>query len=157
MKHIDYSLFFLISAFRGFGGPQALLACETIVEHVAAHLKLDPLVVRLLNLYQEGDLTHFGQPLERWNIPRLMDELVKSSDFIQRQKMVDEFNRQTTYRKRGLSILPTKFGIAFTAKFFNQAGALVHIYKDGSVLLTHGGTVQQILKFNKNFSYNCRH
>ena len=86
-----------------------------------------------------------------------MDDLVKSSDFIQRQKMVEEFNRQTTYRKRGLSILPTKFGIAFTAKFFNQAGALVHIYKDGSVLLTHGGTVQQILKFNKNFSYNCRH
>jgi len=130
-----------ILAFRGFGGPQALLACETIVEHVAAHLKLDPFVVRRFNLYQEGDLTHFVQPLERWNIPRLMDELIKSSDFIQRQKAVEEFNRSNTYRKRGLTILPTKFGIAFTAKFFNQAGALVHIYKDGSVLLTHGGSV----------------
>jgi xanthine dehydrogenase/oxidase len=70
-----------------------------------------------------------------------MDELIKSSDFIQRQKTVEEFNRSNTYRKRGLTILPTKFGIAFTAKFFNQAGALVHIYKDGSVLLTHGGSV----------------
>ncbi len=130
-----------ILAFRGFGGPQALLACETIVEHVAAHLKLDPFVIRRFNLYQEGDLTHFAQPLERWNIPRLMDELIKSSDFIQRQKAVEEFNRSNTYRKRGLAILPTKFGIAFTAKFFNQAGALVHIYKDGSVLLTHGGSV----------------
>ena len=128
------------TAFRGFGGPQALFECETIVEHVAAYLKLDPVTVRLRNLYQEGDLTHFAQPLERWHIPRLMEELIKSSDFIERQKLVQEFNKSNTYRKRGLSILPTKFGIAFTAKFFNQAGALVHIYKDGSVLLTHGGT-----------------
>ena len=91
-------------------------------------------------MYKEGDITHFGQALERWNIPRLMDEILKSSDFSQRQKNIEEFNQLNTYRKRGITILPTKFGIAFTAKFLNQAGALVHIYKDGSVLISHGGT-----------------
>ena len=90
-------------------------------------------------MYKEGDLTHFNQTLERWNVPRLMDELLKSSNFYQRQKDVEEFNKLNTYRKRGITILPTKFGIAFTAKFLNQAGALVHIYKDGSVLISHGG------------------
>ncbi|CAF2816169.1 unnamed protein product [Rotaria sp. Silwood2] len=128
------------TAFRGFGGPQGLFGCETIVDHIATYLKLDPLIIRRLNMYKEGDLTHFGQPLERWNIPRLMDELVKSSDFIQRQKSIEEFNKLNTYRKRGITILPTKFGIAFTSKFLNQAAALVHIYKDGSVLVSHGGT-----------------
>ncbi|CAF0826619.1 unnamed protein product [Adineta ricciae] len=128
------------TAFRGFGGPQGLFGCETIVEHVAAYLKHDPLTIRRLNMYNEGDTTHFGQPLERWNIPRLMDELLVSSDFQQRRKAVGEFNQSSTYRKRGITILPTKFGIAFTAKFLNQAGALVHVYKDGSVLVSHGGT-----------------
>jgi xanthine dehydrogenase/oxidase len=94
-------------------------------------------------MYKEGDLTHFGQPLERWNIPRLMDELIKSSDFLQRQKTIEEFNQLNTYRKRGINILPTKFGIAFTAKFLNQAAALIHIYKDGSVLLSHGGMMKE--------------
>ncbi|CAF0786586.1 unnamed protein product [Adineta steineri] len=128
------------TAFRGFGGPQGLFGCETIVDHIATHLKLDPLVIRRLNMYREGDITHFKQPLERWNIPRLMDELLISSDFNQRQKSIEEYNKLHTYRKRGITILPTKFGIAFTAKFLNQAGALVHIYKDGSVLVSHGGT-----------------
>ncbi|CAF3610866.1 unnamed protein product [Rotaria sp. Silwood1] len=127
------------TAFRGFGCPQAIFACETIVEHVAAYLKLDSLIVRRLNLYQEGDLTHFGQALEHWHVPRILDELTQSSNFIWRQQTVDEFNRLNTYRKRGLSILPTKLGISFMAKYLNQAGALVHIYKDGSVLVTHGG------------------
>lgn len=97
------------------------------------------MAIRRLNTYKEGEPTHFGQPLERWNIPRLMDELIKSSDYHQRQKNVEEFNRINTYRKRGITILPTKFGIAFTAKFLNQAAALVHVYKDGSILLSHGG------------------
>ena len=128
-----------ILAFRGFGGPQGLLGSETIVEHVATHLKLDPVAIRRLNMYREGDLTHFGQALEHWHIPRLMDELLQSSDYLQRQSDVEEFNQLHTFRKRGIAILPTKFGIAFTAKFLNQAAALVHIYKDGSVLLSHGG------------------
>jgi xanthine dehydrogenase molybdopterin-binding subunit B len=126
-------------AFRGLGGPQAMLACENIIEHIATYLKVDPLVIRHLNLYKEGDLTHYGQPLEQWNVPRLLDELVKSSDFVQRQKNVEEFNHANTYRKRGLTIVPSKFSIGFLAPFLNQAGALVLIYKDGSVSLNHGG------------------
>jgi xanthine dehydrogenase/oxidase len=129
--------FFL--AFRGFGGPQAMLACETIVEHVASYLKRDPFTIRSHNLFKEGDTTHYGQVLEQWNVPRILDELTKSSDFIQRQTNVKEFNRQNLYRKRGISMIPNKFGIGFTVQFLNQAGALVYIYKDGSVLLTHGG------------------
>ncbi|UJR09845.1 hypothetical protein I4U23_014070 [Adineta vaga] len=128
------------TAFRGFGGPQALFACETIVEHVAKYLQMDALAIRQLNFYKEGDLTHFSQSLERWNIPRLFDELIKSSDYFQRQNQVKEFNQLNKYRKRGMVILPAKFGIGFTTKCFNQAGSLLHIYKDGSVLLTHGGT-----------------
>ncbi|CAF2744826.1 unnamed protein product [Rotaria sp. Silwood2] len=127
------------TAFRGYGGPQAMFASETIVEHVAAYLKRDPLTIRRLNLFKEGDTTHYGQVLELWNVPRILDELSKSSDFIQRQRNVTEFNRQNIYRKRGISIIPVKFGIGGLVKFFNQAGALVHIYKDGSVLLTHAG------------------
>lgn len=108
---------------------------------------MDPLVLRRLNLYKEGDTTHFGQKLEHWNVPRLMDELLKSSDYIQRQKSVEDFNKLNKYRKRGICILPTKFGIAFTAVFLNQAGALVHVYKDGSVLISHGG-----IKNKKSFA-----
>ncbi|CAF1623452.1 unnamed protein product [Rotaria magnacalcarata] len=128
------------TAFRGFGGPQGLFGCETIVDHIATYLKLDPVAIRRLNMYKEGDITHFGQPLERWHIPRLMDELTKSSDYVQRQKSIEDFNKLHTYRKRGICMMPTKFGIAFTAKFLNQAGALVLVYKDGSVLISHGGT-----------------
>ncbi|CAF3526890.1 unnamed protein product [Rotaria sp. Silwood1] len=127
------------TAFRGVGGPQTILASETIVEHVAAYLKRDPITIRRLNLFKEGDTTHYGQVLELWNIPRILDELSKSSDFIQRQTNVDEFNRNSTYRKRGISMIPVKYGIGFIVQYLNQAGALVHIYKDGSVLLTHGG------------------
>ncbi|CAF1173308.1 unnamed protein product [Rotaria sordida] len=127
------------TAFRGFGGPQAMLACETVVEHVAAYLKRDSFTIRRLNLFKEGDTTHYGQILELWNVPRILDELSKSSDFIQRQTNVDEFNHQNTYRKRGISMIPVKFGIGGLFKCFNQAGALVHIYTDGSVIVTHGG------------------
>ncbi|CAF3648899.1 unnamed protein product [Rotaria sordida] len=127
------------TAFRGFGGPQAILISETIVEHVATYLRLDPFTIRNLNLYKDGDLTHYGQPLEHWNIPRILNQLIQSSDFLQRQKNIEEFNRTNTYRKRGLTIVPNKFGIGFPMKYLNQAGALVHIYKDSSVLLTHGG------------------
>lgn len=73
------------TAFRGFGGPQAMIGCETIIEHIAVYLKIDPLKIRQINLYKEGDLTHYGQRLEQWNVPRLLDELIQSSDYIQRQ------------------------------------------------------------------------
>jgi xanthine dehydrogenase/oxidase len=123
-----------------------MLACETVVEHVAAYVKVDPLVIRRLNLYKEGDLTHYGQRLEQWNVPRLLDELVISSDFVQRQKSVEAFNRANNYRKRGLSIVPNKFIIGFAVPFLNQAGALVLIYKDGSVVVNHGGISIDFIK-----------
>ncbi|CAF1016904.1 unnamed protein product [Adineta steineri] len=127
------------TAFRGFGGPQSILGCETIIEHIAAYLKCDPFSIRTLNLFQEGDITHYGQALENWNVPRILNELKISSDFIQRQINVQEFNQQNIYRKRGISLIPVKFGIGFSVQYYNQAGALVHIYQDGSVVLTHGG------------------
>lgn len=122
-----------------------MLACETIIEHIAVHLKVDPLVIRQLNLYKEGDLTHYGQQLDQWNVPRLLDELIKSSDYIQRQKNVEEFNRTNNYRKRGLAIVPNKFTIGFAVPFLNQASALVLIYKDGSVVVSHGGMLNRYL------------
>ncbi|CAF4000431.1 unnamed protein product [Rotaria sordida] len=127
------------TAFRGFGAPQAMLTCENVVEHVASYLKRDPLMIRHLNLFKEGELTHYGQALEHWNVPRILEELSRSSDFFQRQIHVNEFNRTNIYRKRGLCMIPAKYGIGFPVQFLNQAGALVLIYKDGSVLLSHGG------------------
>ncbi|CAF1272832.1 unnamed protein product [Rotaria sordida] len=127
------------TAFRGFGTPQAMLACETIVEHVAAYLKCDPFIIRRLNLFKEGDTTHYGQVLEQWNVPRILNELTKSSDFIHRQNNVEEFNQKNMYRKRGITMMPVIFGIGAPNEFYDQAGALVHVYKDGSVILTHGG------------------
>lgn len=100
---------------------------------------MDSMNLRQLNLFKERDTTYYGQVLEHWNIPRIIDELTKTSDFHQRKLQVEEFNRTHTYRKRGISMIPTKFGIGFILKFLNQAGALVHIYTDGSVVINHGG------------------
>lgn len=116
-----------------------MLACETIIEHIATHIQCDPWQIRQLNLFKEGDRTHFGQVLEQWNIPRILEELIVTSDFIQRQIQVKEFNETNLYRKRGISLIPAKFGLGFTIQFLNQAGALVLIYRDGSVLIHHGG------------------
>ena len=126
-------------AFRGFGGPQAMFVTETIVEHVAEHLGVDPLTIRRVNLSRQGDSTLFGQVIDDWNIPRLLDQLIQSSDFFARQREIEEFNREHPFRKRALSLVPNTFGIGFLVKHMNQAGALVHIYRDGSVLLNHGG------------------
>jgi xanthine dehydrogenase/oxidase len=116
-----------------------MLACETVIEHVAAYLKRDPLSIRRLNLFKEGDITHYGQVLEQWNVPRILDEITKSSDFPQRQINVEQFNSTNIYRKRGITMMPAKFGIGFSVQYLNQAGALVHIYQDGSVVISHGG------------------
>lgn len=89
------------------------------------------------NLFKEGDRTHYGQTLECWNIPRIVDELIQSSQFKQRQIQMKQFNELNPYRKRGICLIPNKFGIGFVVNFLNQAGALVHIYKDGSVVLCH--------------------
>lgn len=128
------------TAFRGFGGPQGMMVGENIVSNVASYLKMDPLVVRSLNLYQEGDRTHYNQTLDHCTLERCWSECRVSSRLDERRSSIDSFNQANRYKKRGIAMVPTKFGIAFTALFLNQAGALVHIYKDGSVLLTHGGT-----------------
>lgn len=127
------------TAFRGFGGPQGLFCCENIVERVACTLGLPPNTVRSINFYKENEETHFRQTLSNWTIPRLWTELLQCSDFEERQNQVAQFNAAHQFRKRGLAMLPVKFGIAFNVLFMNQGGALVHVYTDGSVLVTHGG------------------
>ncbi|KAJ8291157.1 hypothetical protein GJAV_G00022040 [Gymnothorax javanicus] len=128
------------TAFRGFGGPQGMMIAESWMSDIALHCGLPEEQVRRLNLYKQGDLTPFNQCLEQFTIDRCWDECLRICDYHQRRLQVDQFNRLNRWKKRGISIIPTKFGISFTAFFLNQAGALVHIYTDGSVLLTHGGT-----------------
>lgn len=91
-------------------------------------------------MYKEGQATHYNQELKDWHIPLIVDTLKKEANFEKRRQEVDEFNKTHKWKKRGLSLIPTKFGISFTAIFLNQAGALVHIYHDGSILVAHGGT-----------------
>nr|WGH49440.1 xanthine dehydrogenase [Tupaia chinensis] len=128
------------TAFRGFGGPQGMLIAEYWMSEVAVTCGLPAEEVRRKNLYKEGDLTHFNQRLEGFTLPRCWDECLASSQYHTRKSEVDKFNKENCWKKRGLCIIPTKFGISFTVPFLNQAGALIHVYTDGSVLLTHGGT-----------------
>ncbi|XP_056424495.1 xanthine dehydrogenase/oxidase isoform X4 [Hyla sarda] len=128
------------TAFRGFGGPQGMMVVEAWMSDVAEVCRLPPEHVRKLNMYQEGDLTHFNQKLEAFNVHRCWDECLKNSHYHERKIAIAKFNKQHRWKKRGIAIIPTKFGISFTLSFLNQAGALVHVYTDGSVLLTHGGT-----------------
>lgn len=128
------------TALRGFGGPQGMMVTECWMSDVILTCGLPAEEVRKLNLYHEGDLTHFNQKLEEFTLRRCWEECLMNSDYYHRRKIIDEFNRQNRWKKRGIAIIPTKFGISFTLSFLNQAGALVHVYIDGSVLLTHGGT-----------------
>jgi xanthine dehydrogenase large subunit len=129
------------TAFRGFGGPQGMLAIEDILDRIARTLNLAPHEVRQKNFYREGDSTHYGQPVkDAARIERIWTELKHSSGFDARRKAIAEFNAANLHSKRGLAITPVKFGISFTATFFNQAGALVLMYRDGSVQVNHGGT-----------------
>ncbi|CAE8703078.1 unnamed protein product [Polarella glacialis] len=129
------------TAFRGFGGPQGLLVCEAYMEHLASALHVGTDELRARNLYAfEGDQTHFVQLMERCPLQRMWRELAESSELARRSEEVRQFNKANKWRKRGIAQVPTKFGISFTAKFMNQAGALVHVYTDGTVLVTHGGT-----------------
>ncbi|OCT79499.1 hypothetical protein XELAEV_18026309mg [Xenopus laevis] len=128
------------TAFRGFGGPQGMLVVEAWMNDIIQTCGLPAEQVRQLNLYSEGDLTHFNQKLESCTVHRCWEECLKQANYQERKHSIEEFNRQHRWKKRGITIIPTKFGISFTAAFLNQAGALVHVYTDGSVLLTHGGT-----------------
>ncbi|XP_041988452.1 xanthine dehydrogenase-like [Aricia agestis] len=127
------------TAFRGFGAPQAMLAAEVVVRDVAAKLNKPYENLIEMNLYREGDLTHFNQKLVHCSLSRCWNECIETSNYWERKKHVEEFNRLNRWKKKGISLVPTKYGISFGADFFMQAGALLHIYRDGSVLLSIGG------------------
>ena len=129
------------TAFRGFGGPQGMLVIEDILDRIARTLELPPDVVRERNFYREGHSTHYGQPVkDASRIVRIWEELKQSSDYVSRRAAVDAFNREHRFERRGIAITPVKFGISFTATLYNQAGAMVLVYRDGSVQVNHGGT-----------------
>ena len=131
------------TAFRGFGGPQGMLAIENIIEQIATAAGLDPLDVRMRNFYSaEGsrDVTHYGQQLEQHIVAPLVERLERSSDYRNRRLAIIDFNRESPVLKRGIALTPVKFGISFTVQHLNQAGALLHVYTDGSIQLNHGGT-----------------
>jgi xanthine dehydrogenase large subunit len=129
------------TAFRGFGGPQGMMAIERAMDAIAWRLGKDPLDVRLANLYGvAGDQTPYGQTVTDAVIFEIMTELEASSDYRARRHAVGAWNARNAILKRGLALTPVKFGISFTANHLNQAGALVHVYADGSIQLNHGGT-----------------
>ena len=130
------------TAFRGFGGPQGMLAAEAMLDAIARSVDKDPLEVRRLNLYSAPDrlLTPYHQTVEHFRIPEMIDQLVASSDYARRRAEIDRFNADNEVIKRGLALTPVKFGVSFNKPEMNQAGALVNVYTDGSVALNHGGT-----------------
>ncbi|MEE2774725.1 MAG: xanthine dehydrogenase molybdopterin binding subunit [Pseudomonadota bacterium] len=130
------------TAFRGFGGPQGMMVAERIIQEIAFALELDPLQVRKVNLYdnKEKSVTPYHQVVKDSIAERIINELENKSDYIKRRKKIIHQNGNNEFIKRGIALTPVKFGISFTATWYNQAGALVHIYKDGSIYLNHGGT-----------------
>ena len=130
------------TAFRGFGGPQGMLIAEQIIQAIAHERRLDPLDVRRLNFYEHKDrnLTPYHMQVEDFILDELVDQLESTSHYRERRQSIKAFNSSNPYLRRGLALTPVKFGISFTNTTFNQAGALLHVYKDGSVLLNHGGT-----------------
>lgn len=130
------------TAFRGFGGPQGILAIEHVMDDIALRLGKDPLDVRRRNFYggDPRNVTPYGMTVEDNVIHALVDQLEASSDYRARRSQIQAFNARSPVLKKGLSLVPVKFGISFTATHMNQAGALLHIYTDGSVLINHGGT-----------------
>ncbi len=130
------------TAFRGFGGPQGMAVTENIMDRIARQLKRDPDEIRMRNYYglEERNVTPYGQVVENNRLYLLREQLLVSADYANRRAFVAAWNARNEFIKKGLAMTPVKFGISFTASFLNQAGALVHIYKDGTVLVNHGGT-----------------
>jgi xanthine dehydrogenase large subunit len=130
------------TAFRGFGGPQGKLFAERMMDHIAYTIGRDPLEVRKANLYGGAgrDRTPYNMRVEDNILPEIITELERTSDYATRRKAIAEFNTSSPVLKKGLALTPVKFGISFTLIHLNQAGALVHVYRDGSVSLNHGGT-----------------
>ncbi len=133
------------TAFRGFGGPQGVIVGEEIIGQLARHLGLPAHELRARNFYREGETpdrgtTHYGQPVADNHMGELWEQALDRSDYAARRSQVAAFNAAHRHRKRGIAITPIKFGISFNKTEFNQAGALVHVYTDGSIQLNHGGT-----------------
>jgi len=133
------------TAFRGFGGPQGMFAIEYIIDDIARHLAIDPLEIRRRNFYAppgsvHRTATHYGMEVEDNVAPQLVSQLAADCHYAERRQAIADFNRTSPIIKRGIALTPVKFGISFTASFYNQAGAVVHVYADGTVLVTHGGT-----------------
>ncbi|HBZ68130.1 MAG TPA: xanthine dehydrogenase molybdopterin binding subunit [Bacteroidales bacterium] len=130
------------TAFRGFGGPQGMAITEQVMNRIALLTGLDPVEVRRRNLYgtTERNITHYGQRVDRNPMEEMAVRLMDKGDYISRMEGVDAFNKSHRHIRRGLAMMPVKFGISFTTTFLNQAGALVNIYQDGSVVIHHGGT-----------------
>ncbi|MGE5708352.1 MAG: xanthine dehydrogenase molybdopterin binding subunit [Bacteroidota bacterium] len=126
------------TAYRGFGGPQGVYAIETAIDRMAHHLGLDPLEVRRRNLYQNGDKTPYGQVVKGCVLPEVLDRVEALSDWSERREAIKAFNQENRFLKKGLAVTPIKFGISFTAAFLNQGSALVNVYADGSVSVSHG-------------------
>ena len=129
------------TAFRGFGGPKGVLLAETVMEEIARTVGKDPLDIRKLNCYQQNkDKTPYGQTVDENVLLQLIEELEASSDYRARREAITAYNQSSPFVKKGLALTPVKFGISFTSKHLNQGGALVHVYTDGSVHVSHGGT-----------------
>ncbi|MDO9321091.1 MAG: xanthine dehydrogenase molybdopterin binding subunit, partial [Pseudomonas sp.] len=130
------------TAYRGFGGPQGMVAIEEVMDAIARSLGKDPLDVRKANYYgkTERNVTHYYQTVEDNLLEEMTADLEASSDYAKRREEIIAFNATSPVLKKGLALTPVKFGISFTATFLNQAGALIHLYTDGSIHLNHGGT-----------------
>ncbi|QNI03136.1 xanthine dehydrogenase molybdopterin binding subunit [Halomonas sp. SH5A2] len=130
------------TAFRGFGGPQGMMIIEAAMDDIARQIGEDPLTIRKRNFYRQGrNITHYGQQVDQTQLLHtLVDTLEQNSDYWSRRKAITAFNAASPIIKKGLALTPVKFGISFTAQHLNQAGALLHVYTDGSIMINHGGT-----------------
>lgn len=130
------------TAFRGFGGPQGMVGCERWIEEIAYALSKDPLEIRKANFYgtEDRNVTPYHQVVEDNIVGRVVEQLEVEAEYQKRRAAIIEFNKNSPVLKRGIALTPVKFGISFTLTAYNQAGALVHIYRDGSIHLNHGGT-----------------
>ena len=130
------------TAFRGFGGPQGMAIIENAIDRIARFLNKDSAEVRFLNFYKNEtfNITPYRQIVKNFRLSKMYNNIIKSSDYFKRRKQIEKFNNKNEFLKRGIALTPVKFGISFTTTFLNQAGALVNIYTDGTVLVNHGGT-----------------
>ncbi len=129
-------------AFRGFGGPQGIAVIENAIDRMARFLKKDAAEIRYKNFYgiTDRNTTHYEEEVENNRLFTIYEQIIQSSDYHARRKEITTFNANNEFYKRGIALTPVKFGISFTTAFLNQAGALVNIYQDGTVLVNHGGT-----------------